>query len=796
MKTKKISIFLIAIMLVQLLSFTAFAETSPVTGFNADTSGIYLYGNTLTQAMLEKSVLTEGSEKIPYTVAEVGITEAMRNNPAVMPPISNLIKNKAFKLTPAKKLEIEQTYSLSVNDGDNTVFTKTFFLKELFGDDFSEPGTNKYWPTGQASVEQADGVLKITGNDDWAAYRAVRLKNHEKYYDATDYTLELDFIPMVENSSAMGFAFSKTQLPEYEDGKNDARFVFDGSDGANATYSGVYSGYNGNYRASTPYFPDPSQQYKGLEAGRKYHIKAAFQEGNTNLGVYLSSVVNNSEVEYLLYDYDVKADGGAFSFIMNLKATDMPAEGPFVIFDNISMTKAIDVSTMQDVAIDEGTTLTSKGFTFYSAQNFETETLQKYINVSKNGVKLDGITVSKLNKKTITTEHQSTKAKDIMSISNAYRVTLPEQITQSGDIYTLEIFKGLTDSTGSCALKNNYSKNMMLNVLLYDNFDNYTGTVATGKDSSNNLVRTSEGIEEETWLGKAWTFDNNSSGSYDTHIVMSIDNGRLKVDYKTKEDDGKCQGSARIRSTAQDEHTEWKDYTVEYDLTALENAASYVGGVFPRANAMDNNKAPALYRSGFAAFGNSFAVVGTPDIPALNTVGHIEATAIAGTTDDAGSYSLIVDNDYFCKVTNNVNGTDFITATGTPHFAACSDQDFCMDNLVVSTFEEVPCNVSFENTAVNYIGGNNVADSTSISGDIKIINGFMEKKPVVVIMAAYDSTERQMTNAVILKNDDLRVGENSVSFTEFDVAGADSVKIFAFTSLDAIMPYDEAVTIN
>ena len=434
--------------------------------------------------------------------------------------------------------------------------------------------------------------------------------------------------------------------------------------------------------------------------------------------------------------------------VINMKKKNSSIALTIVLLSQLVATASFAESNS---VIDEGTTLTSKGFTFYTAQNFDTDTLDDYVTVYKNDEKIDGITITKLQKKTTTMEHNATKAKDI-PINIPYRVTLPEQITESGDVYTLEIDKSL-----SADMTENYSKSLMLNVLMYDNFDNYTGTVATGKDSANQPIRTSEGSEKETWLGKAWTFDNNSSGNYDTHIVMSIDNGRLKVDYKTKEDDGKCQGNARIRSTSQDEHTEWKDYTVEYDLTVLENAASYVGGVFPRANAMDNNKAPALHRSGFAAFGNSFAVVGTPDIPALNTTGHIEATAIAGTTNGTGSYSLIVDNDYFCKVTNNVNGTDFITATGTPHFAACSDQDFYMDNLVVSKSIEVE-NFSIDNQE-SYpaekeivLKTNRSVDSDSIdAADFSVYTGTDEAKESITVLNA-EAIDENTIKLILEKN--------------------------------------------
>ena len=530
MKIKKISISLIAIMLTQLLSFTSFAESNTVTGFNADTSGIYLYGDGLTEEMLTNSVLTTGANNVSYTVSEVGITEAMKNY--TKSPLSSLITGKAFKLTPSESLKIGQIYSLSVNDGENTEYSKTFYLKELFADDFSVPNKNEYWGTAKATKNQSNGHLEITGNDEYGGYRSIYLSNCDKYYNETDYTLELDFTPQVDNSSAMGFAFSETQTPQYDKRKNDARFVFAGADGT-GYYKGVYLAHDNDLRAPTPYFPNPTLENKGLEAGRQYHIKAAFQEGNTKLSVYLSSEVNGSDVEYILYNYDVNADGGAFSFVMNLYKKDMPKEGPYVILDNISMTKAIDLGTMKDAAIDEGTTLTSKGFTFYSAQDFDTNALKDYISVSKNGTKVDNVTITKLNKKAINT---GTKATEITT-NNVYRVNLPEQITESGDIYTLELFKGLTDSTGEYMLKNNYTKNMMLNVLLYDNFDNYTGTVSTGKDSTGKLVRESTGTETDTWLGNAWIFENNGNVNYDTHAVMSIDNGRLKFDYKNKEDE-------------------------------------------------------------------------------------------------------------------------------------------------------------------------------------------------------------------------------------------------------------------
>ena len=804
MKIKKISISLIAIMLTQLLSFTSFAESNTVTGFNADTSGIYLYGDGLTEEMLTNSVLTTGANNVSYTVSEVGITEAMKNY--TNPPISKLITGKAFKLTPSESLKIGQIYSLSVNDGVNTEYSKTFYLKELFADDFSVPNKNQYWTTADATKNQSNGYLEIRGTDKWSAYRSVFLSDCNKYFDETDYTLELDFIPQTDNSSAMGFAFSKTQMPpKYDDGNNDARFVFDGADSA-GYYKGVYSAHSGSLRAPTPYFPDLALSDKGLEAGRKYHIKAAFQEGNTKLSVYLSSEVNGSDVEYILYNYDVNADGGAFSFVMNLYKDDMPAEGPYVILDNISMTKAIDLGTMKDAAIDEGTTLTSKGFTFYSVQDFDTNALKDYIRVSKNGTKVDNVTITKLNKKTI---KANTNAKEIKT-NNVYRVNLPEQITQSGDIYTLELFKGLTDSTGEYMLKNNYTKNMMLNVLLYDNFDNYTGTVATGKDSTGKLVRESTGTEADTWLGNAWIFENNGNWKYDTHAVMSIDNGRLKFDYKNEEDalsdDVRCNNNGRIMSAAYANHTEWRDYTVEYDLTPLETRYKYFGGIYPRANATGNTLAPLFYRSGFDLFSNdkngscyvAISSSGTEVVPTLNEASHIEATATASSDTDSGSYSLIVDNDYFCKVTNNTVGgeADFVTATGTPRFGAMSDQDFCMDNLVVSTFEEVSDDIMFMEPVVSYNGGTTVAESASISGTIEILNGYTEVKPIVVIMAAYDGANRQMKKAVVLKDGDLKIGKNSIPFSEFDVDGADSVKVFAFTSLGTIMPYDEELVID
>ena len=341
MKAKKISILVVAIMLFQLLSTVAFAETNPVVGFNADTSGIYLYGSTLTTDMLEDSVLKKGAETVNYTVSEIGITEAMENYSTSS--VTNMIPatSKVFKLAPVAGIETGQVYSLSVKSGGSTVYSKTFFLKSLFSDDFSSNTAANY--SGQGTKTVNAGALEIRGNDRYNEYRNIYPSTYENFYNETDYTFEFDFIPAVENSS-IGIAFDATAIPTPDNA--DAKFIFDGSDGA-AYYSGVFSAHNANHRLPTPWFSDPSQVNKGLEAGRTYHIKAAFQEGNKNLGVYLSSVVNGTEVEYKLYDWNVNSDGGAFAFLVNLKGEAMPEAGPYVTFDNVSVTKVLDVVDFQ-----------------------------------------------------------------------------------------------------------------------------------------------------------------------------------------------------------------------------------------------------------------------------------------------------------------------------------------------------------------------------------------------------------------------------------------------------------------
>ena len=406
--------------------------------------------------------------------------------------------------------------------------------------------------------------------------------------------------------------------------------------------------------------------------------------------------------------------------------------------------------------IDDGTTLTSKGFTFYSAQDFNADTLKDYVTIYKNGEKVDGITITKLNKKKFS---QSGMNVSEIPVNIPYRVNLPEQITESGDVYTLEIEKDL-----AAGMEENYSKSMMLDVLMYDNFDNYTGTVTTGKDSTGKLVRESTGTEENTWLGNAWIFENSGNVNYDTHAVMSIDNGRLKFDYKNEEDalgdDVRYNNNGRIMSAAYAKHTEWKDYTVEYDLTPLETKSKYVGGIYPRANATGNKFAPLFYRSGFDLFSEKswdycyIAIkAGSEIVPKINEASHVEATATKSSGENLGSYSLIVDDDYYCKVTNAVAAgeKDFVEATGTPRFGAMSDQDFCIDNLVVSKAVEVAV-FGADNTE-SYPSGNKIVlntsrpiDSDSLdASDFSVYIGSGETKESINVLNAELTDEKTVT---------------------------------------------------
>ena len=127
MKTKKISLMLVLSMIIQLISFSAFASTAPtVTGWHADTTGVYVYFNTAVTAadVQAGTTLKSNGVAVPFTVEERtmaanSLTGSGKTNAA------KYVGDTTIKIIPTgSKLAIDKEYDLIITlSGTETVLS-------------------------------------------------------------------------------------------------------------------------------------------------------------------------------------------------------------------------------------------------------------------------------------------------------------------------------------------------------------------------------------------------------------------------------------------------------------------------------------------------------------------------------------------------------------------------------------------------------------------------------------------------------------------------------------------------
>jgi len=361
MKTKEISLVLIATMLMQLLSFTAFAQTNTVTGWHADTSGIYVYfENTVTAADVQAGTkLTSNGLTVPFTVEERTMAANGINN-------SNASAYKGdttIKIIPTgSKLTENAVYDLVINLSGAEVLNKYFKITELYFADFSEASQiNDWWQNKQAwdlKWDETNQRMEVYRRADYAeedVNRTLGIKKFTTNLEYRDYTVEFDLCrraadgyPILRGLRWQDTAVTDSGNAVYPNTNHDwakyhafTNFYYD-----NGMRIKPNDGSKDTYISSFVPFPDfagnnsDTKKIKELQ-NKQYHWTYAMQLGNKDLGVFVESDMTNGTVrEFKMADVNIGLDGGGFSFDVNVRK---PNQLYGFYLDNVHVTKVVEM---------------------------------------------------------------------------------------------------------------------------------------------------------------------------------------------------------------------------------------------------------------------------------------------------------------------------------------------------------------------------------------------------------------------------------------------------------------------
>ncbi len=359
MKTKKISLMLVLSMIIQLMSFSAFASTeTTVTGWHADTSGIYVYFDTAVTAaeVLEGTTLKSDGVAVPFTVEE----RVMPNNSTGYHK-STYVGDTTIKIIPIDKLTIDTEYDLIITLSGAEVLNKYFKITELYLDDFTNDIDGwKVSNTTYLSISHntTDGRLTLVNQKQTGSTFSLYIEKFLSDFSNKDYTIEFDFYSNLSSTSTNTWMGG----PRYQDEAatlNDAEVLPQVKDTWKSYHAYVQHYYNNGARIkprnstswlSSDYFarvPDYANNngttvQAGTPGGQKFHYTYALQLGNTDLGMFVESTMANGTVaEFKMADVDIQSNGGAFSF--DVTGRNSASYTTMFDLDNVHVTKVVEV---------------------------------------------------------------------------------------------------------------------------------------------------------------------------------------------------------------------------------------------------------------------------------------------------------------------------------------------------------------------------------------------------------------------------------------------------------------------
>ena len=406
MKTKKISLMLVLSMIIQLMSFSAFASTAPaVTGWHADTTGVYVYFNTAVTAadVLAGTTLTSNGVAVPFTVEER--TMAANSLGTKYSAAKNYIGDTTIKIIPTgSKLAIDKEYDLVIKLSGEEILNKYFKITELYFADFSSASqiTDDWWQNKKVwdLIWDEDGErmeVKVkeepaeTGNT-----RTLGINKFKTDLNYSDYTVEFDLYrkattgyPILKGlrwqDTAAKDGSNNTVYPntDYNWGKYHAYTNLDQYNNGMRikAYDGQTASVDENKHVPLPDFTGDNSNTGGIkeEQDRQYHWTYAMQLGNQDLGVFIESDMTNGTVkEFKMADANIGMDGGGFSFDVRVRNAGTDA----FYLDNVHVTKTVEVA--RAVSFAEPDITYSTGDTVAEAETISgTVNIQNTYSVAK-----------------------------------------------------------------------------------------------------------------------------------------------------------------------------------------------------------------------------------------------------------------------------------------------------------------------------------------------------------------------------------------------------------------------------
>lgn len=458
------------------------------------------------------------------------------------------------------------------------------------------------------------------------------------------------------------------------------------------------------------------------------------------------------------------------------------------VFDNIIVTKAEEV-VLRDVTVSYWNADSSKIIIDLSS-DVDVNALKNKLTLTKNGEEIAY---------TITEKTKTATGTDTLALDTATTyVIVPTGGMTVNDIYGVVIESGIAAEDGNGTLTSDYTKFFKVNKLMEENFESFEATdeLPWKTYSANETVVTS--------------LDSTSDGNRlkwvtGTSNVGLITNGNCKPD-----------GTNAYWTDAQKAVT---DYTVEIDVKfdSANTSNDFLLVMQPGRSNNNLQYTDAIWGGAFQSGTTYKMTAGASENTVYSSEWEEDSTNEKANQSYLGAGVASTANPWdstgYNKMTLAVKNRNIKTFAGSTAFSSYyygsdinvedygwfgftnkSAGTFYIDNVVVTKAEELT-GIEYGAIAVTNAANDTaitaLSQATSIDAAMKVIN-MDAALPCKIVLAIYDSATGAMKNVAIGATTSI-AGVTDVAFDNIAVNGGDTLRIFFWDSLNALVPYRNSV---